>query len=328
MTGRAAVRDEVERASRRRRRDSTSSARDVGVGGEPVGHHPRARPRRHPPDALVVGVEDRDAVGGQRLDELALRLLDRLDRPDPRQVDRLDRRHDADLRPADPPPGRRSRRRRTSPSRGPRPVLGRAAGARSAAGRSRCSGCPRSSASAAPRRGRPRSPPSSRSSRSSPVTPTTSGSNRRPPRPRRRPAAPGAGRRPGRSSRRRRRGRRPSGGRATSDRGRARGQRGADERDDRRSARRAGPRTGCPDDLPGVDRAAEDRPGGLGEEAAAGGCDQVPGGQPRDRRCRPRTAGRSRDRSRGPVSHQGRSPAGRREVGRSAGGAPAGGPAG
>ena len=62
----------------------------------------RLGPRRHPPDPLVVGIEDSDAVGRERLDELALRLLDSLDRPDPRQVNRLDRGDDADLRPPDP----------------------------------------------------------------------------------------------------------------------------------------------------------------------------------------------------------------------------------
>ena len=73
-----------------------------GVGREAVGDDPSLGPRRHPADPLVVGVEDRDTIGRERLDELALRLLDGLDRPDPREVDRLDGGDDADLRPPDP----------------------------------------------------------------------------------------------------------------------------------------------------------------------------------------------------------------------------------
>ena len=118
----------------------------VGVVGEAVGHRPGARPRGHPAHPLVVGVEDREAaVGGrgQRLDQLGLGVLDRVERADPRQVDRLDRGHDPDLGQADAPRARGSRRRRTCPSRGP-PRRARArAAARSAAARPRCSGCPR-----------------------------------------------------------------------------------------------------------------------------------------------------------------------------------------
>jgi hypothetical protein len=72
---------------------------DVRVGGEAIAHHAGLRSSRHPADPLVVGVEHGDAVGWQCFNELALGFLDRLDRPDPRQVDRLDGRHDADLRP-------------------------------------------------------------------------------------------------------------------------------------------------------------------------------------------------------------------------------------
>ena len=84
--------------------DSTAVARTSAPGVEPVGGHARARARGHAGDPRVVGVEDRDAaVGGrrQRLDELRLGVLDRLDGPDPRQVHRLDRGHDPDRRPAD-----------------------------------------------------------------------------------------------------------------------------------------------------------------------------------------------------------------------------------
>ena len=88
--------------ARRRRR----SARTSASVREAVGQR-RARAVRPAiaPDPLVVRVEDRHAVRGQRLDQLALGPLDGLDRPDPRQVDRLDRRDDADLGP------RRSRAR-------------------------------------------------------------------------------------------------------------------------------------------------------------------------------------------------------------------------
>ena len=67
------------------------------------------------------------------------------------EVDRLDGRHHPDPRPADPRPGRRSRHRRTCPSRGRglRPP-DRGAG-RSAAGRSRCSRCPRCAGSGSAR---------------------------------------------------------------------------------------------------------------------------------------------------------------------------------
>ena len=44
---------------------------------------PGRGPGGHPPDPLVVGVEDRRAVGRQRLDELALGPLDRVERADP-----------------------------------------------------------------------------------------------------------------------------------------------------------------------------------------------------------------------------------------------------
>ena len=76
---------------------------DVGIGREAVGH------RRGPASGsairrtrAVVGVEDGDAVGRQGLDELRLRVLDRVDRADPAQVDAEDRRHDPDPGPGDP----------------------------------------------------------------------------------------------------------------------------------------------------------------------------------------------------------------------------------
>ena len=74
---------------------------DVGVGREPVADAPGRRAGAHAPDDLIVGIEDRGAVGGECLEQLALGRLDRLDRPDPRQVDRLDGRHHADLRPGE-----------------------------------------------------------------------------------------------------------------------------------------------------------------------------------------------------------------------------------
>ena len=75
---------------------------DVGVGGEPVADRPRRRPGAHPSDDRIVRVQDGHAVGRERLEQLALGLLDRLERADARQVDGLDRGHHADPRPRDP----------------------------------------------------------------------------------------------------------------------------------------------------------------------------------------------------------------------------------
>ena len=75
---------------------------DVGVGREPIAQAARRRARTHPADDRVIGIEDCDAVGRERLQQFALGRLDGLDRTDPRQVDRLDRRDDADPRPGDP----------------------------------------------------------------------------------------------------------------------------------------------------------------------------------------------------------------------------------
>ncbi len=76
--GRAQVEGHAVRAAR-----GDVICADVGVGGEPVSHRSGDGSGGHPADALVVGVQDRDAVRGQCLDELALRLLDGLDGPDP-----------------------------------------------------------------------------------------------------------------------------------------------------------------------------------------------------------------------------------------------------
>ena len=72
---------------------------DVGVGGEAVGQRPAPPSAGHPADARIVGIEDGDAVGGKGLDELGLRVLDRIDRSDPAQVHPEDGRDDADPRP-------------------------------------------------------------------------------------------------------------------------------------------------------------------------------------------------------------------------------------
>ena len=123
--------------------------------------------RAHPADDRVVGVEDRP-----RRPAAAPRPA----RPWPARSPRASR--CATGGPAGPrsprrspaarcAPGRRSRRRRTCPSRGRRPrAPGRGAG-RSAAARSRCSGCPRCAASGSAGRGPPRPPPWSTSWRCS-----------------------------------------------------------------------------------------------------------------------------------------------------------------
>ena len=72
---------------------------NVGVVGEAVADGPRDGSRVHPGDDRVVGVEDRPAARRQRLEQLALGLLDRVERADPREVDRLHRGDDADRRP-------------------------------------------------------------------------------------------------------------------------------------------------------------------------------------------------------------------------------------
>ena len=71
----------------------------VGAVGESVAQGAGGRPVVHPRDDRVVLVEDRRAVRRQRLEQLALGLLDRLERPDPRQVDRLHGGDDPDRRP-------------------------------------------------------------------------------------------------------------------------------------------------------------------------------------------------------------------------------------
>ena len=70
----------------------------VGVTTEAVAEHPRRGAVGHPAHAPVVLVEDRDAVRGQRLDELALRPLDRRQRAHPAQVHAVNRRDNADAR--------------------------------------------------------------------------------------------------------------------------------------------------------------------------------------------------------------------------------------
>ncbi len=95
--------DESERHAVETARDDVVRAH-VGVGREAVGRRAGARARGHPEHPRVVGVEDRDpAVVGrrERLDQLRLRVLDRLERSDPGQVDRLHGGHDPDRRPPD-----------------------------------------------------------------------------------------------------------------------------------------------------------------------------------------------------------------------------------
>ena len=70
---------------------------DVVIRPEAIGQDPGRGPRSHPGNPRVVAVEDRRPAGRQRLDELPLCELDRLDRPDPRQVDGQDRRDDSDV---------------------------------------------------------------------------------------------------------------------------------------------------------------------------------------------------------------------------------------
>ena len=152
---------------------------DVGVGREPVADAPAAEraPMRRTIGSSALRIAAPSA--GQRLEQLALGRLDRLERPDPRQVDRLDGGHDADPRPGECGPGRRSRRRCTCPSRGRRPR---------APGRGACSvsGRPTSlfwlPSLRNVRKRRPRTAATASLVEvlaMLPVTPTTSGSNRR-----------------------------------------------------------------------------------------------------------------------------------------------------
>ena len=69
----------------------------------------------------VVGVQHDDAVGRNRLDELALGLLHPLDRADTLEVGRRDRRHHPDRRAGRAGRARRSRRRRSCRARAPPP---------------------------------------------------------------------------------------------------------------------------------------------------------------------------------------------------------------
>ena len=70
----------------------------LGGIGKAVPQRARHRAAVHPRHDRIVFVEDGRAIGRQRLEQLALGLLDRLERPDPRQVDRLDGRHHPDRR--------------------------------------------------------------------------------------------------------------------------------------------------------------------------------------------------------------------------------------
>ena len=146
-------RREVKRMPSRRPRLDVLGAH-VGVRrSRSGGREPRVR-SRHPRDARVVRVEDRRRRRpGRASTSSPLACSIASSDPDPREVDRLDRRDDAD-RGA----GRCAARSRDVAAHVHAHlehgglVLGPQAQQRSAAGRSRCSGCPRcaASASAAP----------------------------------------------------------------------------------------------------------------------------------------------------------------------------------
>ena len=74
---------------------------DVGVRGRAEFDDVRVRARGHRRDQVVVGVEHGDPVGGQRLDQLALGLRDRLAAAELAEVRRADVEDDADLRRGD-----------------------------------------------------------------------------------------------------------------------------------------------------------------------------------------------------------------------------------
>lgn len=74
---------------------------DVGGRGLADEHHAGLRPARHGRDQRVVQVEDRDAVFGQRLDQLALGLRDAFAGAELADVRGADVEHHADLRRGD-----------------------------------------------------------------------------------------------------------------------------------------------------------------------------------------------------------------------------------
>ncbi len=78
----------------------TSSAR-TWASCPPEGHDARGGARRHRGDERVVGVQHRDPVRGQRLDQLALGLRDRADRAELAQVRAPDVEHHPDPRRRD-----------------------------------------------------------------------------------------------------------------------------------------------------------------------------------------------------------------------------------
>ena len=157
------------------------AARDDVTGGhvgprrEAVGHHGRRRPRPHGGHERVVGVEDGRAAGRQGLHQPPLLAFDGGQRAGPHQVHAPHGRDDPDGRPRRGRPGGRCRPPRTCPSRGPPPGSRGPGAAGSAAGRPRCSGCPRWPAPRASCAARRRSASLVEVLATEPVTPTTSG---------------------------------------------------------------------------------------------------------------------------------------------------------
>ena len=80
----------------------------------PTRHHAAARPRRQAVEARAVGVQHRDAVGRQGVEQFALALDDAVERTELRQVRRRRVGDDADLRP-----GQRGQPRDVAHRRGP-----------------------------------------------------------------------------------------------------------------------------------------------------------------------------------------------------------------
>jgi hypothetical protein len=75
---------------------------NVGRRRFAVHHHPSGRPLPHGSDQWVIGVEDRDAIGGQRLDELALGSCDGRLRAELPEVSLPHIEYDGDVGPRDP----------------------------------------------------------------------------------------------------------------------------------------------------------------------------------------------------------------------------------
>ena len=148
--------------------ESTASAPTSASVGEPVASR-SARPSASPIRRTIGSSALRIAVpsAGSASTQLALGRLDRLERADPRQVDRLDRGHHADPRPGDPGQVGDLAADVHAHLEDRRLVLRAQSQHASAAGRPRCSGCPRCAASGTAARGRPRRPPWSRSWRCS-----------------------------------------------------------------------------------------------------------------------------------------------------------------